>query len=1278
MAQPCWMSQATKRWRTKTSCLMKPRTPSSSGPRFARYGFAAVAAAAGFGLRQALTAWVGPGLPTFVTFYPAVMVAALLGGVGPGILVTVLTELMVACWILSPVGQFAVASSVDRVSLGLFACMGLFISAVAELYRRNREKAAAYDRAAALHASEDRLRLALTAANLGAWDFNPVTGALVWDARCKEFFGLPPEAEVSYDTFLAGLHPEDRERANQIVQRAFDPASGGLFDIEYRTVGLRDGGVMRWIRATGQASFNDTGQAIRFLGTVQDTTERKRQEDELRRLNRTLAALSKSNQALMHATDEAAYLQKVCQVVAEGCGHAMLWVGLAEDDEAKTVRPVASFGFDPGYLETLHVTWADAERGRGPTGTAIRTGQPCACPNMLTDPMFAPWRAEAIRRGFGSSIALPLRADEKTFGALTIYARQPEAFSTAEVEMLNELAGDLAHGITSLRLRAAHARAEAAMHETAQRIQMALHVSGSFAFEWDTATDGVVRSGNCGILLGVTGDGIEHDTGQRYFQRVHPEDRERFVGMLGELKPGAETYRTEYRLTRGDGITVVLEEVGRGFFDEAGQLSRLVGVSTNITGRKAAEEKLRQTAIELQAANESLRQSREAAFNLMDDALLARQREERASAELRQEVAVRQQAEQAAHASLARYLSFLEVTGQVGWTTNPEGLVTDDMPAWRRFTGQSEEEIKGWGWAHALHPDDRAHTGEVWRRAVQDQTHYEVEYRLRRHDGVYRDFLARGVPTFQEDGRLREWVGTCIDITERKLVEQALVESELFHRQTVESIPGMVFTTRPDGYCDFQNQQWVEFTGVPMSEHVGDGWNKLLHPEDRPRAFAAWRDAVEGRAPYDLEYRVRSRQGHYEWFKVQGRPIRDSAGQIVRWFGTALNIDALVKAQAALQRNERRAGLLAETAGEFLAGAAPQQLVQRLCSQVMTFLDCQVFINFLVDEPTRRLRLNACAGLAEAETQKIEWLDFGVAVCGCAARDGCRIVAEDIAHTPDPRTELVSSFGIQAYACHPLLIEGRLLGTLSFGTRSRTSFQDDDLTLMKSVADLVAIAMNRVQTEDRLKASLGEKAVLLQEVHHRVKNNLQVISSLINLQADTLNEPALRASLAQACDRVRTMALVHEKLYQSGDLACLNFADYAASLLHYLWRAHGAAAASVRLTLATEATDLPVDTAVPCGLILNELATNALKYAFAGRDDGEVTVGLSCDATTSRVCLRISDNGVGLPAGFDWRASSSLGLRLVQMLTQQIDGTVEVGPGPGTEFRITFPVPRTP
>jgi PAS domain S-box-containing protein len=207
------------------------------------------------------------------------------------------------------------------------------------------------------------------------------------------------------------------------------------------------------------------------------------------------------------------------------------------------------------------------------------------------------------------------------------------------------------------------------------------------------------------------------------------------------------------------------------------------------------------------------------------------------------------------------------------------------------------------------------------------------------------------------------------------------------------------------------------------------------------------------------------------------------------------------------------------------------------------------------------------------------------------------------------------------------------------------------------------------QAEEAIKASLNEKEVLLKEIHHRVKNNMQVISSLVGLQADGSTDETMREVLRDVTYRVRSMALVHEKLYQSTDLARIDFAEYIRGLLGYLWRAHGAAA--VRLMLDLEPVSLPVDTAVPCGLILNELAVNALKHAFRGRSEGEVTVALKSGAD-GRIRLSVADNGVGLPAGLDWRQASSLGLRLVQMLAAQLGAEVEVSSGDGTRIDIVF------
>jgi len=227
----------------------------------------------------------------------------------------------------------------------------------------------------------------------------------------------------------------------------------------------------------------------------------------------------------------------------------------------------------------------------------------------------------------------------------------------------------------------------------------------------------------------------------------------------------------------------------------------------------------------------------------------------------------------------------------------------------------------------------------------------------------------------------------------------------------------------------------------------------------------------------------------------------------------------------------------------------------------------------------------------------------------------------------------------------------------------------------KVIQAVVRDITDRKRDEDRIKASLAEKEVLLKEIHHRVKNNLQVISSLLKLQSRYIQDSRVIEMLKESQNRVRSMALVHEQLYQSKDLSDIDFAEYIQNLAHNLFQAYKIHAEGVKLQTNIAPCSLNIDTAVPCGLIINELVTNSLKYAFTGQTQGKIKIDFTLD--NNGLCvLAVSDSGIGFPQDLDYRNARTLGLRLVGSLVKQIRGRIELLETVGTTFQITFPKPK--
>jgi PAS domain S-box-containing protein len=632
--------------------------------------------------------------------------------------------------------------------------------------------------------------------------------------------------------------------------------------------------------------------------------------------------------------------------------------------------------------------------------------------------------------------------------------------------------------------------------------------------------------------------------------------------------------------------------------------------------------------------------------------------------------------------------------------------------------------------------------------------------------------LVSAEPILDSQSHIYRLICTYHDITERKLVEQALKESDKQFRALADSIPNLAWWANGDGYITWYNQRWYEYTGTTPAQMEGWGWQTVHDPVELPKVLECWRASIATGEPFEMTFPLRGADGVFRSFLTRIIPLKDSAGRVQQWFGTNTDVSELKQAEQALkklneelesrvlERTQDLAVIIEKLQFEMADREKAEKNVQRLnrLHKVLSATNhaivrtkdreslfsefCRIAVEIgsfklawvgLVNDASSELKVVAsCGATAYLEDIRItvnEEEPTGLGPTGISIREGSYYICNDFltAEITRPWHEKGRAHGIRASASIALKQEGRVIGTLTLYADQKDFFDQQHVKLLQQMAADISFALDmivretyrqeaeqalneetaerrrveeeiralnvnleqrvaerttelrheiteRERAEKQLKASLAEKEVMLREIHHRVKNNLQVISSLVSLQVDNLIDDRVREELNDVRDRVRSMAMIHEKLYLTNDLAQLNFADYATSLLRSLWRSHSTLANKVRLNLAVVPVALSIEAAVPCGLILNELAGNALKHAFPNDSGGEVTVGLEHDTTTSAICLWVRDNGVGLPSGLDWRRSPSLGLRLVQILTGQLRGTVETGTGPGAEFQVTFPL----
>jgi PAS domain S-box-containing protein len=451
------------------------------------------------------------------------------------------------------------------------------------------------------------------------------------------------------------------------------------------------------------------------------------------------------------------------------------------------------------------------------------------------------------------------------------------------------------------------------------------------------------------------------------------------------------------------------------------------------------------------------------------------------------------------------------------------------------------------------------------------------------------------------------------------------------------------------GFWDFdvaaQTLHWDDQTFKLYGRHRDQGaqpyelWTSSLHPEDRAHAERTFRDALDSGDNLAAEFRIILPNGETRHIRRSAAVVRDASG--VGMFMHGVSVDVTMR---------RRADAQFRLALE----AAPTGML-------------------MVNEAGTIVLLNA----------QIEAL-FGYPRDELMGQELEMLVPERYrTHHPDLRRAFAADPGTRAMGAGRELYGLRKDGTevpIEIGLNPLQT--SEGLFVLSSIADI----SERKRTEGMLRAlnselevrittrtlELRERESLLQEIHHRVKNNLQVISSLINMQIRGLGDESGRAALRDCKSRVMTMAQIHEMLYQSADYARVPFAKYAKDLVTRIVSASGTSPGNVSLQFELDELSLPVAKAIPCGLILNELVANSLKHAFPNAAKGTIRVELRL-APAESVVLSVGDDGIGIAPELDLEKMASLGVQLVMTLVEQLEGSLEIVRRPGSTFRITFP-----
>jgi len=497
--------------------------------------------------------------------------------------------------------------------------------------------------------------------------------------------------------------------------------------------------------------------------------------------------------------------------------------------------------------------------------------------------------------------------------------------------------------------------------------------------------------------------------------------------------------------------------------------------------------------------------------------------------------------------------------------------------------------------------------------------------------------------------------------------DEALKESERRIREITDALPVFVYEADATGRATFANATAFDMFGYTKEEfEAGMSLFQVVTDADKERARAVFHRRTSFDDVGRADYTGLRKDGSTFPVSALGAPIRRD-GAVVGVRGIAVDNTERKRAEEGVKEYTHTIEILNRIMAEGTRATHVQSFAETVTNLTLELLHFDVGTIHLHDYNALRANLCYATGIPDIAVEAIRNVPLDDAAYARVLVEGKPLFVDGHEALRVPHA---AELGLKSLAVVPLYRYDTRIGALNVGSFTRHTFSQAEKELLIAIGNEVGVVIAKLQADELIRITLKEKETLLKEIHHRVKNNMQVISSLISLQAQQATEPETVEMLKESQSRIRSMALIHEKLYRSDSLAEISFRDYVDSMVDELLGMFNVAPGAITITTDVENVLFGVDTAIPCALIINELVSNSLKHAFPDGAPGEVTIALHQINGTCE--LTVADNGVGPPPNFDFRATDSLGMQLVTALINQLDGTITLDRTKGTTFIITF------